>query len=68
MEALNENNVDYTLQKTARFAHSESYINQLAVEVGFNVIIHEKIILRYQDDTPVYGWLIILGINDTNQN
>jgi predicted TPR repeat methyltransferase len=50
----------YTLQKTARYSHSRSYIENLAQQTGFTVFAYQKAILRQQDNQAMEGSLYLL--------
>jgi predicted TPR repeat methyltransferase len=54
----------YMLRPTGRFAHSPSYIEDLARRHGFSVLIHERFVLRTEAARPIAGLLYILGKGD----
>lgn len=53
----------YILQATARFAHSEHYIKQLAQIYGFSPLAMDTITLRKHNEDLITGLLIILQKN-----
>jgi predicted TPR repeat methyltransferase len=50
----------YELQKSARFAHHNKYITELAKKNNFRVLRSDNIILRKQKNKSVEGYLYIL--------
>ena len=48
------------LLKSARFAHSNSYIEILAHIHGFQIIKSKSVILRTEETIPLYGILYVL--------
>jgi len=69
VETLNETErsepgkkIEFSLQQTARFAHSEKYLKRLIKDNDFGTVFFEKIILRYQDQEPVWGFLVGLNL------
>jgi len=51
---------DFKLQDTARFAHAQHYINNLAKKVGLTVIACHELIGRIQDNEPLYMNMFVL--------
>jgi len=51
---------DYQLQKTGRYAHSETYLRTLAAKYGFQVDECREIKLRKEKDQWLRGHLVIL--------
>ncbi|MCL5261552.1 MAG: tetratricopeptide repeat protein [Gammaproteobacteria bacterium] len=49
----------FILQQTARYAHSEKYIIDLALKNNFSVCKNTEIMLRKQKDTEILGFLCI---------
>ena len=49
------------LLQTARFAHSKSYIELLAIKFQFKIVKMEEIILRRETSVPIYGVLYLLS-------
>jgi predicted TPR repeat methyltransferase len=60
-ESLSTN--PYLLHKCARFSHKRSYIEMLAKEVGFNIELLEKSVIRQNQGKDVAGLLIVLSRN-----
>lgn len=54
---------DFTLQKSARFAHNKEYIQHLADNNGFTIMCADDVTLRLQKGLPVEGYLFILKNN-----
>ena len=48
------------LRSSARFAHSEEYIQLLCIQYHFNIIIQKSIVLRNETGCPIYGSIYIL--------
>ena len=70
-QALNENGLfaftteishdeNYTLQQTARYAHSSLYLNQLAEKYHFEITLIENAVLRTQYSKPLEGYVVLL--------
>lgn len=55
-----EEQPDYILQKTARFKHSRSYIENLCQQYHFNVMSQKEVTLRTQNNQPVAGVIFVL--------
>jgi predicted TPR repeat methyltransferase len=53
---------DYKLMPTTRYAHSSAYINKLAVKYGFHIHRMAPKKIRLENDCPVDGRLVLLGI------
>ncbi|MFC1826767.1 tetratricopeptide repeat protein [Thermodesulfobacteriota bacterium] len=54
---------DFTLQPTGRYAHATAYISRLAAASDFTVIAQEKADIRKEDDTWIAGEIYILQKN-----
>jgi predicted TPR repeat methyltransferase/thioredoxin-like negative regulator of GroEL len=52
--------IDYTLNKNARYAHSQDYIRRLCTQYRLEVFHHERLALRTQQNAYVDGVLFIL--------
>ena len=50
----------FILGEDARYAHSETYVRQLAEAVGFTVVIFERVTTREDRGVPVPGFLAVL--------
>lgn len=50
----------YVLQQSARYAHTQRYIEELAQQTGFKIRYSSKATLRKQKHEPVEGYLYIL--------
>lgn len=50
----------YLLQRSARFAHSAKYINEVAKQNNFTILKSDEIALRNHHDTVVMGYIYIL--------
>jgi predicted TPR repeat methyltransferase len=50
----------FILGADARYAHSETYVRQLAEAVGFTMVIFERVSTREDRGTPVPGFLAVL--------
>jgi len=50
----------YILQRTARFAHSLQYINELIKKNGFSLLRCDEIVLRAHQKTIIEGYLFLL--------
>ena len=48
------------LLKSARFAHSNSYIQMLADIHGFQILKMKIVVLRTEETIPLYGRLYVL--------
>lgn len=57
-ESDGENNSDYQLLKTLRYAHGQKYIDRLLQHAGFVDITIEQRVIRQQVDGPVLGLLV----------
>ena len=63
VEALNspvKKNQPYRLQTSGRFAHSQFYIENEVKELELKVELNKPIIIRYQENNPVQGFLFIV--------
>jgi predicted TPR repeat methyltransferase len=56
----NTDSYPYILQKNARFAHAQSYIEELSQKYSFRLENSEQITLRQQKEAPVSGSLYVL--------
>lgn len=69
IETMNENELNnskkegFVLRRTARYAHSENYLEKLAVNSSLKIRLKQIIIPRYQDENPVKGLLYVLQKN-----
>ncbi|MBZ6078605.1 class I SAM-dependent DNA methyltransferase [Microvirga puerhi] len=50
----------FVLGEDARYAHSEPYLSQLAVQVGFTPVLFERVSTRMDRGQPVPGFLVAL--------
>jgi len=55
-----EEGVDYLLRNTNRYAHSVSYIRDLAAKSGFAEVSMEEVMLRKHKGEPVQGYIYVL--------
>lgn len=61
VEAANaEEGEGYVLRRTGRYAHAQTYVNQLALRFGFESISTEEFCLRLDDHQPVMGEVYVL--------
>ncbi len=60
LESSDTQSEPWLLQKSGRFSHAKKYIQQKAVDHGFEIIALEKSALRRQNHEPVMGWLCLL--------
>lgn len=51
---------NYQLQVTGRYAHSAHYLRQLAIELGWKVLLMRESIIRYNAGQPIWGNLCVL--------
>jgi len=51
----------YLLQKCARFAHKQSYIEELSKETGFEIKAMKKTVIRKNKGNDVNGLLVVLS-------
>jgi len=56
-----EEDVPYALRATGRYAHSLGYIRKLAQAVGFNEIIHDRVVVRKEKSKPMPGHIFVLA-------
>lgn len=54
----------YQLLKSGRFAHQKNYIEDLFLNIGFDRLFEEEVILRTQDEDPVKGHLFVVQRKD----
>jgi predicted TPR repeat methyltransferase len=59
-----EQDINYVLRQTDRYAHSAKYIRSLAGENGFQELSLDKVILRKHKDVPVEGYIFVLHRQD----
>jgi len=57
-------NAEYILQTTGRYAHSVNYITQLCQQFGFTIKANDAITPRWQAGTPIAGRLFVLVKNE----
>jgi predicted TPR repeat methyltransferase len=50
---------DYSMNQSGRFSHEKKYLDNLARELGFQVVFYENISTRQQNNTPVAGHLYV---------
>jgi predicted TPR repeat methyltransferase len=58
------NHYPYILQTSARYAHSEKYISELASQQHFKILTQKKVTLRMQNHQPLLGSVVILQRKD----
>lgn len=51
---------DYAMTASGRFAHNKEYLNNLAENNKFNVLYHQVVNIRTQDNHSVSGYLYVL--------
>lgn len=54
----------FSLQPTGRYAHQSQYIESLAKNLGFEIYQSTKAILRMQEESEIYGLLVVLTKSD----
>jgi hypothetical protein len=52
--------VGWKLQPSGRFAHEPAYVRRLAGELGFDVIVSDEIVPRFEMGKPIDGQLFVL--------
>jgi predicted TPR repeat methyltransferase len=52
----------FTLQRSARFAHSKRYIEELAAKHNFTILSEELTTIRTQQNKPVESYIYILKV------
>lgn len=52
--------LDYTIQKSGRFAHAKGYIERLAREAGLGIVYYEVCVTRSQENMPVFGHVVVV--------
>ena len=57
------NSTDWTLQKTARFAHHPDYITTLAKQYGFDILLQKLFVARKQHDEDLPVMLYALQLS-----
>ena len=60
VEAIDEG--EYRLRQTRRYAHSPSYIKNLAKNAGFEVVSLDRTALRSENRQDVAGLVVVLGV------
>jgi predicted TPR repeat methyltransferase len=50
----------FKLQRSARFAHSAKYIEELIQKFSFQTLVYEEVIVRNQHNLPVESYLYVL--------
>ena len=50
----------FELRSTGRYAHQLDYVIQLGKHYGFDLVTHEEVALRKQDDEPVPGAIVVM--------
>jgi len=51
---------NYTMNQSGRFAHQQSYLEKLAAQHHFEIVLYKNVITRLQNNEPVYGHLYML--------
>ena len=59
LEAIGEK-AGYRITSSGRFAHSSSYIRDLALQLGWEMIKIEERVLRKNAGSNVVGWLVLI--------
>ena len=54
----------YNLEKTARFVHMDSYVERVATDTGWSVVLCRHATLRLNGKEPVKGSLFLLEFKD----
>jgi len=57
-EAAPEDGPDLVLQASGRYAHKRSHAMAVCREAGFTSVEIEDLVLRYEGDQPVQGFLV----------
>ena len=57
--ASDQQGISFRLNENGRYAHSADYIQNLAQQYGFNILLQESIILRENDGQAVHGFLYV---------
>jgi predicted TPR repeat methyltransferase len=60
-EGADDANPDYVLRPSNRYAHTLTYLQQLATTTGFTVIATEDLAVREENGAPLAAHAIILG-------
>lgn len=60
IEAAPDSAVDFVLEKTGRYQHSRTYLEQLATQFGFARTHFSEAVLRQEHGKPVIGYLYLL--------
>ena len=59
-ESVADENQDYVLNKSGRYAHSRHYIEALARRLNFSVVSYEKTVIRKEGGVEVAGMIFVL--------
>lgn len=51
---------DYSMSQSGRFSHQQRYLERLATQHHFKTAHYQKVVLRLQNNEPVYGHLYVL--------
>lgn len=57
---------DFSLNSSGRFSHSESYLESFITKNQLQLLAQEKIILRYQNNEPVHGLVVVCQLVTTS--
>lgn len=60
IETLQDDDKDYQLTSTGRYAHRPTYIKALLPQCGFILLAEQAAMLRTQDEIPVNGHIFVL--------
>ncbi len=66
IENLKDEQQNYVLQNSGRYAHSIKYIAKICDQFGLNICTMDQVILRKNNDHDINGLLYILEFNHTN--
>jgi predicted TPR repeat methyltransferase len=61
VEALDDDDSDFRLQPSLRYAHSEAYLQRLAAAHGFTLLAARRGAVREDQRQPIAGLYIYLG-------
>ncbi|TAN52311.1 MAG: methyltransferase domain-containing protein [Rhodospirillales bacterium] len=66
LEGLKETETEDTILETVggRFAHKPAYVQRILIDSGFNVLVFEKEVMRYEKGQPVTGLFVIAKRNE----
>lgn len=59
VEAIQDCAEGYRLGIWGRYAHSADYLQRLAIQHGFDVVLFRKTRIRFESGAPVEGWLTL---------